>query len=209
VHVVIATRVDPPMALAHLRAQGRLLELRVDKLRFTLEETAEFLNQRMALGLSAGDIETLADRTEGWIVGLQLAALSLKGRTDASAFIHALSGSHRYILDYLVEEVLSLQPGDIQTFLLQTCILERLCGLALYHSLTQLLRDTRYERAPVQFCASGRLWHNLPDESSALQGWRHGVHSRSLVLLPYLSESARSSAQQAGSDSDSSRVCPA
>jgi LuxR family maltose regulon positive regulatory protein len=128
VHVVIATRVDPPLALAHLRAQGRLLELRVDKLRFTLEETAEFLNQRMALSLSVADIETLAGRTEGWVVGLQLAALSLKGRSDASAFIQALSGSHRYILDYLVEEVLSLQPGDIQTFLLQTCILERLCG---------------------------------------------------------------------------------
>ncbi|HSR34883.1 MAG TPA: hypothetical protein VLY63_30305, partial [Anaerolineae bacterium] len=128
VHVVIATRVDPPMALAHLRAQGRLLELRVDKLRFTLEETAEFLNQRMALDLSAADIETLADRTEGWVVGLQLAALSLKGRSDASAFIQALSGSHRYILDYLVEEVLSLQSSDVQAFLLQTCILERMCG---------------------------------------------------------------------------------
>jgi len=127
-HVVIATRVDPPMALAHLRAQGRLLELRVDKLRFTRKEATKFLNQRMALGLPAADIEILADRTEGWIAGLQLAALSLKGQTDASRFIHALSGSHRYILDYLVEEVLSLQPEDIQAFLLQTCILERLCG---------------------------------------------------------------------------------
>lgn len=118
----------PKADCTNLRAQGRLLELRVDRLRFTHQETAEFLNQRMALRLSAGDIETLANRMEGWVVGLQLAALSLKGWPDASAFIHTLSGSHRYILDYLVEEVLSLQAGDVQAFLLQTCILERLCG---------------------------------------------------------------------------------
>ncbi len=128
VHVVIATRVDPPIPLARLRAQGKLLELRADTLRFTLEETTDFLNQRMTLGLSASDVKSLAARTEGWIVGLQMAALSLKGRSDASAFVHAVSGSQRYILDYLVEEVLGVQPDDIQAFLLQTCVLERLCG---------------------------------------------------------------------------------
>ncbi len=128
VHVVISTRADPPIALAHLRARGSLLELRADALRFTFEETADFLNQKMTLGLSAGDIRNLAARTEGWIVGLQLAALSLKGRPDASAFIQAVSGSQRYILDYLAEEVLNLQTDDIQAFLLQTCVLERLCG---------------------------------------------------------------------------------
>jgi LuxR family maltose regulon positive regulatory protein len=127
-HVAIATRVDPPLALAHLRANGRLLELRVDKLRFTPEETSELLNERLKFGLSTGDIKILAERTEGWIVGLQLAALSLQGRTDTSEFVQALSGSHRHILDYLVEEVLSRQPVSIQAFLLQTCILERLCG---------------------------------------------------------------------------------
>jgi LuxR family maltose regulon positive regulatory protein len=128
VHVVIATRVDPPISLAHLRANGSLLELRVDRLRFTHEETSELLNERMKLGLSASDIKILADRTEGWVVGLQLVALSLQGRTDTRQFVEALSGSNRYILDYLVEEVLNLQPDNIQDFLLQTCILERLCG---------------------------------------------------------------------------------
>ncbi len=126
--VVVATRADPPIPLAHLRAKGRLLELRADGLRFTLQECAELLNQRMALSLTAGEVEILAERTEGWIVGLQLAGLSLRGRSDAGAFIYALSGSHRYILDYLVEEVLNLQRDDIQAFLLQTCILDRLCG---------------------------------------------------------------------------------
>ncbi len=128
VHVAIATRVDPPLPLAHLRANGSLLELRVDRLRFNREETSELLNERMKLGLSEGEIEILTDRTEGWIVGLRLAALSLQGRTDTRKFVEALSGSNRNILDYLVEEVLSLQPADVQDFLLQTCILERLCG---------------------------------------------------------------------------------
>jgi LuxR family maltose regulon positive regulatory protein len=128
VHVVIATRVDPPLPLARLRALGTLLELRADKLRFTFEETTEFLNRRMTLGISASDARSLLARTEGWIVGLQMAALSLRGRSDASAFIQAASGSQRYILDYLVEEVLSVQPDNVQAFLLQTCVLERMCG---------------------------------------------------------------------------------
>lgn len=128
VHMVIATRVDPLLPLAHLRANGSLLEIRVDKLRFTREETYELLNDRLKLGLSATEIDILTKRTEGWIVGLQLAALSLQGRMDTSKFVEALSGSNRYILDYLVEQALNLQPNEIQDFLLQTCILERLCS---------------------------------------------------------------------------------
>jgi LuxR family maltose regulon positive regulatory protein len=127
-HWVIATRKDPPLPLARLRGQGQLTELRVADLRFTSDETAAFLNQVMGLGLSAQDVSALEKRTEGWITGLQLAALSLQGRDDATGFIAAFTGSHHYILDYLVQEVLDQQPESIQTFLLQTSILKRLTG---------------------------------------------------------------------------------
>ncbi len=126
--LVIATRADPPLPLARLRSRGQLAELRAADLRFTPDEAASFLNQAMGLGLSAADAAALEVRTEGWIAGLQLAALSLQGRQDASAFIAAFSGSHHFILDYLTEEVLRRQPPDVQTFLLCTSILDRLCG---------------------------------------------------------------------------------
>ncbi len=129
-HLVILSRTTPPLALGHLRARGQLLELRAADLRFTPEEAATFLNRGMGLNLSAAQIEILEAKTEGWIAGLQLAALSMQGRDahDTSAFIAAFSGSHRYILDYLAEEVLQRQPEYIQHFLLQTSILDRLCG---------------------------------------------------------------------------------
>ena len=125
-HLIIATRADPPLQLGRLRAHGQLLELRTQDLRFTPKETTEFLNEVMLLGLSREDIEALEARTEGWVVGLQMAALSLKDHENASQFIRAFSGSHRYVLDYLVEEVLKRQPLHIQTFLLETSILEKL-----------------------------------------------------------------------------------
>ncbi len=106
-HLVIATREDPPLPLARLRARGQLTELRAADLRFTPAETAEFLNRVMGLNLSAEDIAALETRTEGWIAGLQLAALSMQGRSDAASFIQAFTGSHRFVLDYLVEEVLA------------------------------------------------------------------------------------------------------
>lgn len=127
-HLVIATREDPPLPLARLRARGQLTELRVSDLRFTPSEAAEFLNQTMGLKLSAEDIAALEARTEGWIVGLQLAAVSLQGHKDTAGFIKSFTGSHRFVLDYLVEEVLQQQPENIQTFLLRTSILDRLCG---------------------------------------------------------------------------------
>ncbi|HLO17579.1 MAG TPA: BTAD domain-containing putative transcriptional regulator, partial [Anaerolineales bacterium] len=125
-HLVIATRADPPLQLGRLRAHGQMLELRTQDLRFTPKETTEFLNEVMLLGLSLEDIEALEARTEGWVVGLQMAALSLRGCENASEFIRAISGSHRYVLDYLVEEVLKRQPAHIQTFLLETSVLEKL-----------------------------------------------------------------------------------
>ena len=127
-HLVIASRVDPPLPLPRLRARGQLIELGDADLRFTPEETAAFLNQVMDLGRAASHITALETRTEGWIAGLQLAALSIQGRDDVSGFIAAFTGSNRYVLDYLVEEVLQRQPESVQTFLLQTSILDRMCG---------------------------------------------------------------------------------
>jgi LuxR family transcriptional regulator, maltose regulon positive regulatory protein len=127
-HLVIATREDPSLPLSRLRARGQLTELRAADLRFTPAEAAEFLNQMMGLNLSVEDIAALDTRTEGWIAGLQLAALSMHGRKDIAGFIQAFTGSHRFVLDYLVEEVLQHQPEPIRSFLLQTAILDRFCA---------------------------------------------------------------------------------
>src|SRR5512146_68148 len=110
IHLVIATREDPQLPLARLRASGHLTELRVADLRFTASEAVEFLTQVMSIPLSAEDIELLTTRTEGWIAGLQLAALSLRGAPDATSSIQSFTGSHQFVMDYLVEEVLEQQP---------------------------------------------------------------------------------------------------
>ena len=127
-HMVIATREDPTLPLARLRARSQLTEVRGADLRFTPDEADEFLRQVMGLDLSAEEIGALEGRTEGWIAGLQLAALSLQGHADAAGFIASFAGSHHFVLDYLVEEVLERQPEPVQTFLLRTSILDRLCG---------------------------------------------------------------------------------
>jgi LuxR family maltose regulon positive regulatory protein len=127
-HLVIATREDPDLPLARLRARGQLTELRAADLRFTPSEAAEFLNQAMGLKLSTENIAALDKRTEGWIAGLQLAAISMQGQQDITNFIQSFTGSHHFVLDYLVEEVLGQQSESVQTFLLRTSILDRLCG---------------------------------------------------------------------------------
>ena len=126
IHLIITSRFDPSLPLARLRGRGELIELRAPALRFTSTEAATFLNQVMTLNLAAEDINTLEIRTEGWIAGLQLVALALQGRADTTAFIQAFTGSHRFVLDYLVEEVLQRQPEPVRTFLLQTAVLNRL-----------------------------------------------------------------------------------
>lgn len=126
-HLVIASRADPPLALARLRARGELTELRVADLRFTPDEAGEFLSG-MSLDLSVGDTAKLERRTEGWIAGLKLAALSMKGRDDVRGFVDAFSGDNRYIADYLVEEVLQSEPERVRRFFLATAILGRLSG---------------------------------------------------------------------------------
>ncbi len=127
-HLVITTRDDPQLPVARLRARGHLTELRATDLRFTVSEAAEFLNQVMHLSLSAADVAILESRTEGWIAGLQLAVLSMQGRNDMTQFVRAFAGDNRYIVDYLVDEVLQRQPEQVRSFLLQTAILDRLNG---------------------------------------------------------------------------------
>ncbi len=127
-HMIIATRSDPPLPLARLRSQNLLTELRAADLSFRADEAANFFNQNVNLQLSTRDVQVLETRTEGWVAGLQLAALSLQGRKDPSGFINGFKGDNRYIADYLTEEVLSRQPEDLRKFLLQTSILGRLCG---------------------------------------------------------------------------------
>ena len=125
-HLVIVSRSDLPLPITRLRGRGQMVELRAGDLRFTVAESAQFLNEVMELCLDARSVAVLEERTEGWIVGLQMAALSMRDREDVSGFIEMFSGTNRYILDYLLEEVLAGQPLEIQRFLLHTSILQRL-----------------------------------------------------------------------------------
>ena len=127
-HLVLATRADPPLPLARLRARGQLTEVRTADLRFTVAEAAALFRQATGADLSGASVAALTSRTEGWAAGLQLAALSLRGQPDAAGFVAAFSGSHRYVLDYLAEEVLERQPEHVRTFLLETSVLGRLSG---------------------------------------------------------------------------------
>jgi LuxR family transcriptional regulator, maltose regulon positive regulatory protein len=126
--LVLASRADPPLPLARLRGRGQLAELREADLRFSSEEIAELLGRLVGNELPEAAVVALGERTEGWVAGLQLAALSLQGHTDVDAFVQSFSGSHRYVLDYLTEEVLARQPDHLVQFLLETSVLDRLCG---------------------------------------------------------------------------------
>jgi ATP/maltotriose-dependent transcriptional regulator MalT len=125
-HFIILTRSDPPLELARWRVSGQLVEVRMDHLHFSTKEAGEFLNKSAGVQLAEGDIAALNERTEGWIAGLQMAAISLRGREDAAAFVAAFAGSHRYIFDYLLEQVLNRQAPEVREFLLRTSVLERL-----------------------------------------------------------------------------------
>jgi len=135
-HLVIASRADPPLALPRLRARGQLVELRAGDLRFTRDEVAAFLSRMVGLELSTDEVTALESCTEGWGAGLRLAALSLQGREELRAFITSFSGSHRYVLDYLAEEVLHQQPERVQSFLLETSLLDRMSA-GLCDAVTQ------------------------------------------------------------------------
>ncbi len=167
-HLVIATREDPPLPLARLRARGQLTELRATDLRFTASEAAEFLNQAMGLDLSPEDVAALERRTEGWIAGLQLAAISMQGGRDAKDFVESFTGSHRYVLDYLIEEVLEQQTESVQAFLLRTAILDRLTG-----SLCDALTGQRDGRATLETLERANLFLVPLDEKRRWYRYHH------------------------------------
>jgi ATP/maltotriose-dependent transcriptional regulator MalT len=167
-HLVLATRADPPFPVSRLRAGGQLTELRAADLRFTADEAAAFLNTAMNLSLASPDVQALEARTEGWIVGLQLAALSLQAQPDRSAFIQMFSGSHRYILDYLGEEVLSGQPEPVQQFLLKTSILERLSG-----SLCDSLLNASSSQSTLEYLEQTNLFLIPLDEERHWYRYHH------------------------------------
>ena len=190
-HLVIATREDPHLPLARLRARGQLTELRATDLRFISSEAAEFLNQVMGLDLSADDIAALETRTEGWIAGLQLAALalqgtiSLQGHKDATSLIKSFTGSHRFVLDYLIEEVLEQQSESVQTFLLQTAVLDRLTG-----SLCDALTGEDNGRATLEMLEHANLFIIPLDEE---RRWYRYHHLFADLLRQRLHQSAASS----------------
>ncbi len=185
-HLVITTREDPDLPLARLRARGQLTELRLADLRFTPAEAAEFLNQMMGLNLSLEDITALETRTEGWITGLQLAALalqgslSMQGHPDTSRFIQSFTGSHRFVLDYLVEEVLGRQPEHIRSFLLQTSILDRLSG-----PLCEAVTEQKDGRGILETLERGNLFVVPLDDQ---RQWYRYHHLFSEVLLAHVLE---------------------
>jgi len=127
-HIAILTRTDPPLPLSRLRVRGQLLDIRADQLRFTEAEIAAFLNTTGGINLSDQDLSAMEARTEGWIAGIQLAALSMQSSRDIHGFVSAFTGSHHYVMDYLAEEVLKVQSGNVSAFLLHTSMLERMCG---------------------------------------------------------------------------------
>lgn len=150
-HLVIASREEPELPIARLRVRDQITETRIADLRFTSSEASEFLREVMGLRLSEEDISVLHFQTEGWIAGLQLAALSMQGQEDASSFVPSFHGSHRYVLDYLVDEVLRQQPADIQAFLLRTSIVDRLCG-----PLCDALFNRHKDRMTAESAPSGQ-----------------------------------------------------
>jgi LuxR family maltose regulon positive regulatory protein len=171
-HLIISGRSDPPWHLAGLRARRIMVELRVDHLRFTSQEVVTFLNSVMRLEISPEEIAALEKRTEGWIVGLQMAALSMQRRSDISAFIRAFTGTHRFILDYLLEEVLDRQSAEIQDFLLRTSILEqmtaKLCdsvlGRSNSHAILAQLEQANLFLVPLDDRREWYRYHHLFSE---------------------------------------------
>jgi LuxR family maltose regulon positive regulatory protein len=177
-HLVITTREDPALPIPRLRARNQLIEIRAADLRFNPSEAKEFLNQVMNLDLSVEDVAALETRTEGWIAGLQLAALSMKGQEDVHGFIQAFAGDHRYIMDYLVEEVLRRQPESIRNFLLQTSILDRLNG-SLCDAVTKQLEG----KSQLEQLQRGNLFLSRLDDK---RDWYRFHHLFADVLRMHL-----------------------
>ncbi|GAC1399779.1 MAG: hypothetical protein NVSMB49_10620 [Ktedonobacteraceae bacterium] len=204
-HLVLATREDPPLPLARLRGRNDLLELRATDLRFTQEEADIFLTQVMGLPLSQEESALLQTRTEGWITGLQLAAFSLQDRDDVGTFIMAFSGSHHYVVDYLLEEVLKRQSAAIQDFLLQTCILDRLCA-----SLCDAVREQNGSQTLLDYLERANLFLVALDDEGQwyryhrlfAEALRQLLQQMTPALIPHLHLRASCWYQQQGLDAE-------
>jgi LuxR family maltose regulon positive regulatory protein len=200
-HLIVATRSDPPLPLTRLRARGQLTEVRAADLRFETWEAETFLHSVMRLDLSSDEVAVLQSRTEGWIAGLQFAGLSLRGRTDISAFLRAFSGSHRFVLEYLSEEVFAQQPTVMQTFLLQTCLLERLSGplcdalTGLEHGQT-MLEDLERANMFVLSLDDERQWYRYHHLFAEML--RSRLHQAQPLLVPTLHRRASTWYEQHG-----------
>lgn len=192
-HLILSSRTDPPLPLARLRANGQFAEIRVSNLRFAGDEIRTFLQTIMGLMLPAEAIQVLEQRTEGWIAGLQLAALSLQGEADRTRFLEDFTGTHRFILDYLSEEVLTRQSPEIQEFLLHTSLLERLSG-----SLCDAITEQRGSQNILQWLEKANLFVVALDE---VRGWyryhhlfaealRSHLHMRQPTMVPILHQRA-------------------
>jgi len=188
-HLVLASRVDPPLPLSRWRVRGQMFEVRDEDLRFTEEEASSFLRQGMDLTLSEEEVGLLGQRTEGWIAGLQLAALAMQKRTDFSAFIRAFTGSHRYLLEYVQEDILARLPEALQDFLLQTSVLSRLsaslCQAVTEEAASQELLET-IERANLFLVPldEERRWYRFHDLfREALLARLHATRAELIPLL--------------------------
>jgi LuxR family maltose regulon positive regulatory protein len=207
-HLVITTREDPNIPLARWRVRNQLTELRVNELRFSMAEATEFLRQVMGLNLSEDNIATLEARTEGWVAGLQLAALSMQGREDVAGFIRAFTGDNRYIVDYLVEEVLQRQPEAPRRFLLQTAILDRLNA-----SLCEAVTGQREAKARLEALERGNFFLIPLDDSRHWFRYHHlfgevlRVHltAEQPELVPILHQRASQWYEKHGSTADAVR----
>ncbi len=209
--LVVASRADPPLPLARLRARGQLAELRAADLRFTLEEAAELLRTAVGSELPDAAVAALGDRTEGWVAGLQLAALSLRGRGDITAFVEGFSGSHRYVLDYLAEEVLDRQPEPLRAFLLETSVLGRLSG-----PLCQAVTGRADSQALLEAVERANLFLVPLDE---VRGWwryhhlfadllRARLHQERPERVPELHQAAAAWSEGHGLVDDAHPPCP-
>ncbi|HEX3642308.1 MAG TPA: AAA family ATPase, partial [Ktedonobacteraceae bacterium] len=188
-HIILATRTDPPLPLPQLRARGQVLEVGMDQLRCTAEETKAFFKEVMNTQLPDETIQEVKARTEGWLVGLQLLALSRRGHADPATLLEEVSGDQRYILDFLTEEVLGRQPQDMQTFLLSTCILERLnaslCDAMMEQSGSQhMLESLEHANLFVVTLDSRRQWYRY--HALFAQALQHQLEQTHADLVPIL-----------------------
>ena len=200
-HLIVATREDPPLSLSRLRARAQVVEIRHPDLKFTEPEAADFLRRTMGVDLSDANLAALHQRTEGWIAGLQLAALSLQKTDDVERLVQSFASSHRYVLDYMIEEVFQRQSDDVQDFLLKTCILDRLTA-ALCDAVVerddsrQVLLDLEQANLFLVSLDESRQWYRYHRLFGDLL--RHRLEAKSPEIAPALHRRASQWYEDAG-----------